>query len=42
MHTSPARIIELEQKMMEAAERFDFETAIQLRNEWQQLKNDLS
>lgn len=32
------RIIELEKEMMNAAEAFDFERAIQLREEWQKLK----
>jgi len=32
------RIIELEKLMKEAADRFDFETAIALRNEWQSLQ----
>jgi excinuclease ABC subunit B len=33
------RILELEEKMRDAAERLDFETAIALRAEWQQLKS---
>lgn len=32
------RIIELEYEMQKAAERLDFETAIKLREEWQELK----
>jgi len=32
------RIVELEQEMLAAAERFDFETAIRLREEWMRLK----
>ena len=32
------RIIQLEEQMKQAAERLDFETAIALRAEWQQLK----
>lgn len=35
-----ARVIELEAAMMKAAERLDFETAIQLRSEWKALKNN--
>lgn len=35
------RILQLEQLMSEAAERLDFETAIALRAEWQQLKSTL-
>lgn len=34
-----ARILELEHAMMQAAEKLDFETAIALRSEWQELKN---
>ncbi len=37
----PARIVALEEKMMKAAEKLDFETAIQLRSEWHELKNSL-
>jgi len=33
------RILQLEEQMQQAAERLDFETAIALRAEWQQLKN---
>lgn len=36
-----ARLIELETQMMEAADQLDFETAIQLRSEWQELKSSL-
>ena len=32
------RVIELEAQMIQAAEKLDFETAIQLRSEWQELK----
>ena len=32
------RIVQLEEQMKEAAERLDFEKAIALRAEWQQLK----
>jgi excinuclease ABC subunit B len=35
------RIAQLEQQMMEAAERLDFEIAIALRGEWQELKKAL-
>jgi len=35
-----ARLIELEGLMQEAAERFDFETAIKLRDEWLHLKKN--
>ena len=34
-----ARIAQLEQQMRDAAERLDFETAIELRRELMQLKN---
>jgi excinuclease ABC subunit B len=37
-HDIPSRILELERRMQEAAEKFDFETAIALRDEWQRLK----
>lgn len=37
-HDGLNRIIELEKQMQQAAERLDFETAIALRTEWQQLK----
>ncbi|MEX0672157.1 MAG: helicase-related protein, partial [Candidatus Babeliales bacterium] len=33
------RLLELEQKMKQAAEELDFETAIRLRDEWHQLKS---
>ena len=36
------RIMQLEELMQQAAERLDFETAIALRAEWQQLKQTLS
>jgi len=36
---SAARILQLEELMKQAAERLDFETAIALRAEWQQLKS---
>lgn len=36
---SAVRILQLEEQMKQAAERLDFETAIALRAEWQQLKN---
>lgn len=36
-----ARIIDLEAQMQHAAEKFDFEKAIELRSEWQNLKNEL-
>ncbi len=36
----PARIIELEKLMQEAAENFDFEKAIALRDEWLRLKGN--
>ncbi len=32
-------IAQLEQRMMKAAEKLDFETAIKLRSEWQELKS---
>lgn len=35
----PVRIAQLEKQMMVAAEKLDFETAIALRSEWQELKN---
>ncbi len=35
------RIIELEAQMQHAAEQFDFEKAIELRSEWQDLKNEM-
>jgi excinuclease ABC subunit B len=34
------RILQLEEQMKEAAERLDFEKAIALRNEWQNIKNN--
>jgi excinuclease ABC subunit B len=36
-----ARIIELETLMAQAAEKLDFETAIALRAEWQELRKEL-
>lgn len=35
-------IIQLEEQMQQAAEKLDFETAIALRSEWQQLKDSIS
>lgn len=37
-----AKIIQLESAMQEAAQRFDFETAIALRNEWQKLQHQIA
>jgi excinuclease ABC subunit B len=39
---SAKRLIHLEEQMREAAEKLDFERAIALRSEWQQLKDMLS
>ena len=39
---SALRILQLEEQMQQAAERLDFETAIALRAEWQQLKTQSS
>lgn len=36
------KIIELEERMQQAAENLDFETAIALRGQWQELKKQLS
>jgi len=35
------RVVELEAAMHEAAEKLDFETAIKLRQEWQELRSSL-
>jgi len=35
------RLLDLEKRMLQAAEELDFEKAIALRDEWQQLKNQL-
>jgi excinuclease ABC subunit B len=37
-----AKIVELEEKMQQAAQMLDFEQAIALRSEWQKLKQELS
>lgn len=36
------KIVQLELQMQQAAQQFDFETAIKLRQQWQELKNKLS